>query len=75
VTTVVKSPEGFPDAKPITVTDPAGEVPPTTVYEVDLRDLELRATKARLEAERLERELEEAAREESGALMNEEDRQ
>jgi hypothetical protein len=74
VATVVESPEGFPDAKPITITDPTGEMPPTTVYEVDLRDLELKATKARLEAERLERELEKATREEASELMNEDSR-
>lgn len=58
VATVAANPGDYDNARTQSVEDQDGNI--TTVYEVDLRDLEIRATRARLEAERLERELAQA---------------
>lgn len=52
------SPDGFTDATPVAVQDEFGKT--TTVYEVDLRELELKAKEAKIKALEAERELERA---------------
>jgi len=61
VTTVSPSPDGDPEAKTVEVTDRLDDSP-TTVYEVDLRTLEIKARRAREAALRAELELRNAQR-------------